>query len=100
MEKYSRSELRILWYIKKHRGVLTRNKSSIITQISNNLDLSMPTVRSTLQKLEERCFILRTYKYDRPKTFADKEGANPLIKVELVDPNISLPAEPKPLPVQ
>jgi hypothetical protein len=96
-QEYTYHELRVLWYLKRHGGAVVRvDNTSILTRMTQELPMVLGTLRWTLRKLEERSLVLRTYKYPIAKSFADQSGANPLIKVELVDPKMALPPEPQP----
>lgn len=100
---FTYSELKILWYLK--RGPLMVKdttptggrgpKISLLNRLALDLEMSVSSVSYNLKNLEDRCLILRTYKGERAGNFVSDKGYNPLVKVELVDPDIHLPELPK-----
>lgn len=99
---YTRNELRVLWYIKKRNPLLSKSfnvKDSLIVEIATDQDLRKNTVSAILKHLEVNCIIVRTYKRPITAEFAGKVGYNPLIKIELIDPDMYLPPLPAPLPL-
>lgn len=100
---YNKTQLRILWYLKQH-GPIKRTTStgymSLVTRLSDALEIKPSLIRYNLKVLEEACVILRTYAKGKPATFEDARG-NTLLSIELVDPTMSLPPKPvwNPTPV-
>jgi len=96
---YTYSQLHILWYLKRHGPVRRQDVNHSVYQLlSDELQMKRGTVRYTLRILEEMSLVLRTYEKGAASNF--KEGArNPLIRVELVDPDMYLPPCPPPMPL-
>jgi|SRR5215471_1433154 len=102
--EYSRNQLRVLWFLKRH-GPLVRSldelgptKPGIVSIIGGELDIRTHTISYILRELESESLIIRSYV--RPKSsFNDKGGYNPMIRLELVDPSMWLPEMPPPLPL-
>jgi hypothetical protein len=80
---------------------MTRGKGegSIITRLADELRMKIGTLRWAMRELERKCAILRTYKGPKVEAFSQASGQNPLMRVELVDPNMVLPPEPRPIPL-
>jgi len=99
-EHFGSSELRILWYLKRN-GPMTRGKSEggIQSRLADELRMKVGTVRWALRELERKCVVLRHYKNPKAETFTEGGGQNPMIRLELVDPNMALPPEPAPIPL-
>lgn len=101
--EYSISELRILWYLKEHGPMVAESAApqhSLYNRLSRELYLRKKTVSYSMRTLQGKCVVLVTYK--RPnasKTFADGGGYNAVLRVELVDPNMTLPPQPGPMPL-
>jgi len=100
-EEYTRTQLRILWHLKRH-GPLTNTDprpqgGGLTSSLAEELDLRVKTLGWNLRHLEQRSLILRTYKHGL-RRFADN-GYNPMIRLELVDPTMYLPPCPAPLPL-
>ena len=97
-ERYSLNELKILHYMKKHNGVVTGGKGksgrSVTAKLAQHCGIGRSTVNGILKKLEDRCLLVRTYASGKTGQFA--AGWDAIVKIELVDPNITLP--PLPLP--
>jgi hypothetical protein len=70
----------------------------ILSTLSDELNIRHNSVAYTLKVLEEKSLVLRTYLQGRGK-FGDKVGFNPMVRLELVDPDMPLPPMPKPLPL-
>lgn len=100
--EYTRSELRILWYIKKNGPLINTSynvKDSMLVKMAEVMDIRKQTIAAILKKLEQACIVVRTYKKTVDAGFATNVGYNPLIKLELVDPDMYLPPLPPPLPL-
>ena len=101
--EYTNTELRILWYLKRHGGVITAKTDSPYESLggllASELRVSPGHLRYALRHLEANCVILKTYKRPIKQDFAGNAGFNPILKIELVDPNLKLPTEPPPLPL-
>lgn len=96
--RYSDTELRILWYLKRN-GPIERGTASLIQEFADILGIKVHSLTYCLRNLENQSIILRTYERGKPE-FADNRGPSALIRVELVDPNMQLPAiEPLPLAI-
>ena len=101
MPEYSYNELRVLWCLKRHGGIMTdenpKQKKGIYDRLSNELDVSRPSLKYTLRMLEQKSLVLRTYRKVKASTFREKanSGYNPLVRLELVDPHMWLPELPK-----
>lgn len=96
MAQYTYNELSVLWYLKRHNGVVTggtQGGDTILGTMSHDLNMNKHTVSNVLRRLEGRCIILRTYARTQKGYGAD--GYNPLKKVELVDPDMFLPPLPQ-----
>lgn len=93
--EYSYNELRVLHLLK--RGPIARTTGeSLYHTIADMLSMKSNTLRYVLNVLEKKCVILRTYKRPKANSFGSDQGNNPLLKVELVDPKMTLPPAPKP----
>ena len=91
----SHNDLLVLHHLKRY-GPLKRIKRghSIINDMAAELGMKTSTLKYILRKLEKQCIVLRTY--EKPQSHSFSEGANnPLIKLELVDPNMELQAIPQ-----
>jgi hypothetical protein len=89
---YTNSELQLLSYLKHHGGKVERQGyASLYARIGTDLNMKVGLVRTVARQLEARCLLLRNF--DRPKAdrFNPSAGANALMSLELVDPNIELP---------
>lgn len=95
---YNRNQLKVLYYLKRNGPLVRTENRSIIGQLSLNLGIGDSAIRGCLKQLEDMCVVLRTWAKGRPANITEARG-NALIKVELVDPGMSLPPEPHPLPV-
>lgn len=86
--QFSYNQLKVLWYLKRH-GPIERNdaRMSLMRFLAEALDLDPTQVQRLLHGLEKRNVVLRTHR--RKGAFAS--GGNPLLRVELVDPKMSLP---------
>lgn len=104
MTEYTRNELKILWYLKRHGPLVNGGPyqpgvdESIIRKVGTACDIRVSTMSHLLRKLEDQSLVIRTYK--GPKSdFISKGGYNPLVRLELVDPDMWLPELPPPLPL-
>lgn len=99
-KEFTNTELRILWIIKRRRGRLsTEEVGNIYDYFANELVLSRNAIRASLRGLEAKCVVIRHFTRGTSK-FADGGGGNPLLAVELVDPQMQLPpVDPIPLAV-
>src|SRR5215469_105388 len=102
---YTSNELRVLWYLKRH-GPLVRQEvgqsttgASLLNQLAEGTDLGVASIRHILGNLEGRSLVMRTYRKGYTPSFRT-QGYNPLMKIELVDPEMYLPPFPKPVPPQ
>jgi DNA-binding Lrp family transcriptional regulator len=102
------NELLVLHHLKRYGPIKrTHNGQSIANDMADELGMQHSTLRYLLRRLEDKCLILRSYA--KPQTHTFEGGANnPMIKLELVDPDMVLepipqvfvPHEPpKPLPL-
>ena len=106
-KEYTRNELRILWHLKRHGpytnpGVIAGRggvESSIVNQICEQLDLRKHTVQAILRHLEKQLLVLRSYKRPKTESFGGGPGFNPMVRLELIDPDMWLPELPPPLPL-
>ena len=103
--EYTRNELKVLWYLKRH-GPMTNNnpvpgvtESSIPNRLAAKCDIRTHTISYILRSLETKCLVIRTYRGAKSAKFADGPGYNPMVKLELVDPNMWLPELPAPPPL-
>lgn len=94
---YTPNELRMLWHLKRNGPLVREGNQSLLGQLAYNLSLSVGSTRTILRNLEQRCLVLRSYKYPQPHRFSEGKN-NPLLKIELVDPDMALPPVP-PLPL-
>jgi|SRR5215467_3852842 len=113
VDGYTIGELKILWYLKIECGGIMHGGSSPsespIKEMASVLDLPPTTVKGGLRTLEDKALILRTYKRPKSEGFTGNQGFNPLLRIEMVDPNMDLPmlpldirqqmAKPKPEPI-
>lgn len=76
---------------KGHRG-------SIINELAEITGIGNSTVRACLRTLEQQTVVLRTYMKGTANKFGEGAG-NPMIRLELIDPSMSLPPCPTPIPV-
>lgn len=100
--EYTNTELRVLWYIKRHGPLIAKSDSpsaSLIRLITDAVPMSRQTIANALRTLEDRCLILKTYKREKAASFDASNGFNPLIRIELVDPDMHLPPLPPPMPL-
>jgi hypothetical protein len=65
--------------------------------MSQVLDLGVGTVRYVIGGLEQRSLVLRSYRSGKRQDFGN-QGYNPIVRIELVDPNMELPPL-KPIPL-
>lgn len=95
MADYTHNELLVLHHLKRYGPIIaTVERSSIYTDMAAELGMKVSTVKYLCRKLEDRCLVLRSY--ERPtKGFNETAGTNRLLRLELVDPNIDLPAIPQ-----
>jgi hypothetical protein len=95
--EYKLTELKILWYLKRH-GPLTRTTGrgiqGLMTRLSNELEVGVGAIRYALTSLENQSLVLRTYQRPVSHKFGEDRN-NLLMRIELVDPRMFLP----PLPV-
>jgi hypothetical protein len=94
MEMYSRKELRVLWYLKRNGPMVLGKKTgnySLIGKLSAATGVS--SMRYILDRLEARSLVLRTYEGGKKGSFSG--GTTPVIRIELVDPNMGLPPLPQ-----
>lgn len=99
---YTGTELRILWYLKKNGPLQAKSsnpKDSVVTRMVNDLGLKNAWVRASLRNLERRCIILKTYAREIKQSFSGNQGYNAIMGIELIDPDMDLPACPAPLPL-
>lgn len=108
-EKYTHNQLLILHHLKRY-GPLNRTTSegNITETMAVELGMKHSTLKYLLRNFEKDCIILRTYS-GGIKAARFGAGANqPMVKLELVDPNMPLPPipqvytphpPPKPLPL-
>jgi hypothetical protein len=96
IEKYTPSELKVLWYLKKN-GTMSRpvdgSSRSLMKELSLGTQIPVSSLRHFLSALESRSLLLRTYKHKKATTFKT-QGHNPILKIELVDPEMVLPPIP------
>lgn len=97
-QEFPPSELNLLWYLKRHGGSVSRREgtgesSSLYSQISYDLHCGVGTVRYAAKQLEKKSLVIRTHLKFSPKMFTT-QGHNPLVKLEMVDPNMWLPPAP------
>ena len=57
--EYTRTELQILWHLKRNSGVVEDEKG-IVANIAATLDIREGTVGYILRTLENKCLIVRT----------------------------------------
>jgi hypothetical protein len=102
--EYSLTELRVLWYLKRH-GPLTdsnphdKRKPTIYGTLAADLGIRVHTVRYAVAQLERKSIVLRTFYGPKVASFSDGAGFNPLVRLELVDRDIHLPSPPPPTPL-
>jgi hypothetical protein len=99
--EFSRNELKVLWYLKRRGGVMTRDGygKSIVDLIAQDMDMRYTSVQYILKVLESKSLVLRTYEKGKSKDFSDAKGFNPMIRLELVDTGMYLPPLPAPMPL-
>ena len=97
MRKFTSSELRVLWHLKQYGPVKREGSNSPLVRMATDLGMSSATLRYHLRRLEEESLVLRTHKRPSNHTFGADRG-NPCLSIELIDPEMSLPPRPKPLP--
>ena len=90
---YTHAELRILWFLKKNRGFVAKKKGikSLYHVIGENCNLNYNAVRVHIANLERNSVVLRTYAKTPTNKFGEG-GGNPVVRIELVDPKMTLPA--------
>lgn len=98
--EYTRYELQVLWYLKRHGGVVSAkshdNKDSIVTIMAETLDIRRQSVNHALRELEKKCLLIKTYAKGGK---IGSGGYDIIIKIELIDPQMYLPPLPAPLPL-
>ena len=97
--EYTNNELRVLWYLKRHGPLVRRNNESLLRRVVSDLNdaIAIDTIRTILLHLEKRSLVLRTYK--RGLQPFNSGQNNPMLKLELVDPEMWLPPCPPPIPL-
>lgn len=106
-QEYTRKELQVLWFLKRHGGKVEHHppfrpgmEEGIVNTLATELDIRKSTIGYVLRGLEQKCLIIRTYFRSNPNPqFGTKFGYNPLVKVEMCDPNMWLPELPGPMPL-
>lgn len=95
-EHFSPSELRVLWYLKRHGGKISAKigEQTLYNRISEDTGMVRGTLRAALRDLEKASVVIRHFKR-APTGFGDGAGINSLLAIELVDPKMQLPPEPK-----
>ena len=102
--EYTRNQLKLLWYLKRHGGSVSRPPNdltpgnSLMRKLGAELDIRVQSVGTIIRQLEGMSLVIRHYHKGRPSAYASGEN-NPLMKVELVDPGMWLPELPPPLPL-
>lgn len=99
---YTSSELAVLYHLKRYGPLTSTSKSpqdSLLTKLRRELGMKKGQLTWALNKLENRCVILRTYARPIKQNFADNQGYNPVVRLELIDPEMELPPPPKPMPL-
>jgi hypothetical protein len=92
---YSHNQLLVLHHLKRYGPILKPPRDTITRTMAAELGMKDATLKYVLRTLETQCIILRSYKNGKP-SFGDKAGTNhPMTKLELVDPDMVLPAIPQ-----
>ena len=90
--EYTRNELKILWHLKRNRGVV-ENPDGVIIPMSETLDIRRGTCLYIVKLLEEKCLLVRAFGAPRKGTKAA------IVRIELIDPQMYLPPLPAPMPL-
>lgn len=90
-------ELKILWSLKRSGGFREVKEGAgtghgFLGPWADELECTQKTLGAVLRGLEEKSVILRTYKGGKTPGFA--AGYRPLLRVELVDPQMKIPPIP------
>lgn len=103
--EYTHNELKVLWYLKRNGPIVRTDtragQPGMMTELAETLDIRRATLNYVFRGLENKCLIIRTYRREtkQVRNFEDKMGYNPLIKIELIDPQMYLPPLPAPMPL-
>lgn len=92
--KFTRSELVLLYYLKRSGGAVETNRPGLLGVIATATNLTVGIVKASLRALEQQAVILRTYERPSSGTFAGA-GYNPLRRVEMIDKQMALPPMPR-----
>lgn len=98
--EYTRYELQVLWHLKRNGGAIKAKsdspKDAIVAIMAETLDIRRQSIHHVLRILEEKCLIVKTYKYGGKVGSA---GYDLILKIELIDPQMYLPPLPAPPPL-
>jgi hypothetical protein len=95
MPEYTHNQLLVLHHLKRYGPITRAPGTSILQSMSAELGMKVSALTYQLRTLEAKCLVLRTYERPATRKFGAGASNNPLVKVELVDPNMSLPPIPQ-----
>lgn len=86
-------ELRVLWWLKDHGTAVQRGeRGSVINPIADEVKMAPSRVRQILLQLQQRGLVERTFASSTDPSVRN----NPVVRVELTNPDVELPERPAP----
>jgi hypothetical protein len=95
MPEYTHNQLLILHHLKRYGPITKPPNDSILRVTAAELGMKVSALTYQLRTLEAKCLVLRTYERPATRQFGAGASNNPLTRLELVDPNMTLPAIPQ-----